>query len=277
EHDRREYERERDRDVDRDSEKERERTHDRETRTRERPRDKDRDRPRHSSSSESGQDRHRSSRRHRTLGADGSPPQEKDARHGADDRQHAPESDHIYPPDDLQRVPERERSAPANAAEVDPDEDYRRRIEQAQRDLQGSHDHADSDRERRMNGPEPVASRTAPPATATTVDHTESTSRENRVRIVEPPSDREDSQPIKGILKRPTQKFPEDPNPVREGVKPLKETTKEGIPANARWTKIDRRLVNPQALEEAQERFEERLDCVIVLRVLTKDEIQKLA
>jgi hypothetical protein len=55
------------------------------------------------------------------------------------------------------------------------------------------------------------------------------------------------------------------------------QTTKEGIPTNARWTKIDRRLVNPQALEEAQERFEERLDCVIVLRVLTKDEIQKLA
>jgi hypothetical protein len=35
--------------------------------------------------------------------------------------------------------------------------------------------------------------------------------------------------------------------------------------------------VNPQALEEAKERFEERLDCVIVLRVLTKEDIQKLA
>lgn len=55
------------------------------------------------------------------------------------------------------------------------------------------------------------------------------------------------------------------------------QTTKDGIPLGARWTKIDRRLVNPQALEEAHERFEERLDYVIVLRVLTKDEIQKLA
>jgi hypothetical protein len=57
------------------------------------------------------------------------------------------------------------------------------------------------------------------------------------------------------------------------------ETPTKGkdIPPNARWTKIDRRLVNPQALEEAKERFEERLDCVIVLRVLTKLEIQKLA
>jgi hypothetical protein len=35
--------------------------------------------------------------------------------------------------------------------------------------------------------------------------------------------------------------------------------------------------VNPEALEEAKERFEERQDCVIVLRVLTKDDIQKLA
>ncbi|KAI4716934.1 hypothetical protein E4T48_06875 [Aureobasidium sp. EXF-10727] len=271
EREKREYERERDRDVEREDEKERERTHDRETRTRER----DRDRPRHSSSSDSGQDRHRSSRRHRTLGADRSPPQEKDARLGADDRQRVPEADHTHPTDERQRVPERERPAPADLAEVDPDEDYRRRIEQAQRDLQGSHDNADSDRERSINNNEPVASRTAPPAAAAAVDYSES--RDHRVRIVEPPSDREDSQPIRGILKRPTQKFPEDPNPMREGVKPLKETTKEGIPSGARWTKIDRRLVNPQALEEAQERFEERLDCVIVLRVLTKDEIQKLA
>lgn len=35
--------------------------------------------------------------------------------------------------------------------------------------------------------------------------------------------------------------------------------------------------MNPEALEEAKERFEERLDFVIVLRVLTKAEIQKLA
>jgi hypothetical protein len=35
--------------------------------------------------------------------------------------------------------------------------------------------------------------------------------------------------------------------------------------------------VNPEALEEAGERFEERLDCVIVLRPLSKEEIEKLA
>jgi hypothetical protein len=82
----------------------------------------------------------------------------------------------------------------------------------------------------------------------------------------------------KGILRKPTEKFPEHPDSIREGVAPHKSALKgKDIPPNARWTKIDRRLVNPQALEEAKERFEERMDCVIVLRVLTKAEIQKLA
>ncbi|OCK85624.1 hypothetical protein K432DRAFT_19324 [Lepidopterella palustris CBS 459.81] len=98
----------------------------------------------------------------------------------------------------------------------------------------------------------------------------------NRVRIVAPP--RESPPPPKGILRKPTEKFPEDPNPIREGVAPLKDAKKgKDIPPGARWTKIDRRLVNPQALNEAHERFEERMDCVIVLRVLTKEDIQKLA
>jgi hypothetical protein len=126
------------------------------------------------------------------------------------------------------------------------------------------------------------------------IDNSMSDRRENRVRIVDPPTEEEAPKP-KGILKRPTEKFPEHPNTMREGVAPLKdvstrplvrvtrftvnimEATKSGIPPGARWTKIDRRLVNPEALEEAKERFEERLDCVIVLRVLTKEEIQKLA
>ncbi|CAN9248391.1 unnamed protein product [Alternaria alternata] len=84
--------------------------------------------------------------------------------------------------------------------------------------------------------------------------------------------------PVKGILRKPTKRFPEEPEPIREGVAPYKDAL-EGkvIPDKARWTKIDRRLVNPEALEEAKERFEERMDFVIVLRVLTREEIQKLA
>ncbi|KAF2474226.1 uncharacterized protein BDR25DRAFT_385695 [Lindgomyces ingoldianus] len=51
----------------------------------------------------------------------------------------------------------------------------------------------------------------------------------------------------------------------------------KAIPAAARWTKIDRRLVSAQALEEANERFEQREDESIVKRVLTRKEIVKLA
>lgn len=102
----------------------------------------------------------------------------------------------------------------------------------------------------------------------------------------------------RGILKKPTEKFPEYLNEMREGVAPMDGVASmkgvslnrhmrcnssnsdqkftPGIPPDARWTKIDRRLVCPQALEEANERFEERLKSVIVLRVLTKAEIQKL-
>jgi hypothetical protein len=98
-----------------------------------------------------------------------------------------------------------------------------------------------------------------------------------RVELVSPPVVREPEQPVKGILKTPKEKFPEDANAIREGVAPLKDAGKKGIPPGARWTKIDRRLVNPAALEEAHERFEERPDFVIVLRVLTKEEIQDFA
>ena len=79
---------------------------------------------------------------------------------------------------------------------------------------------------------------------------------------------------IKGILRKPTERFPEDVDASKSDVAPRKLLKPKGIPPGAKWTKIDRRLVNPQALEEKRERFEERQDCVIVLRVLTKDEIQ---
>lgn len=101
--------------------------------------------------------------------------------------------------------------------------------------------------------------------------------RPRRVQLVEPVKDKEDVKP-KGILKPARQvPFPEDPNPTREGVAPLKDAGKDGIPQNARWTKINRLLVNPEALISAHERFEERDDYVIVLRVLSREEIQKLS
>lgn len=107
---------------------------------------------------------------------------------------------------------------------------------------------------------------------------TASNKKERQVRVVSPSRESPPPDPpIKGILRPPRPSFPEDPAPVREGVAPLKGAGKKGIPANARWTKIDRRLVNPEALERGKERFEEKLDSVIVLRVLTKEEIQSYA
>lgn len=102
--------------------------------------------------------------------------------------------------------------------------------------------------------------------------------RPRKVSIVEPLKDKKEDAKPKGILKPPREvPFPEDPNPTREGVAPLKQAGKEGIPPGARWTKISRILVNPEALEKSHERYEEREDYVIVLRVLNRDEIEKLA
>ncbi|KAF2661868.1 hypothetical protein K491DRAFT_332872 [Lophiostoma macrostomum CBS 122681] len=90
--------------------------------------------------------------------------------------------------------------------------------------------------------------------------------------------DTQDMPNSKGILRKPTGAFPEDPQFFRAGVAPHRNSLKgKEIPPGSRWTRIDRRVVNPEALEEAKERFEERMDCVIVLRVLSKAEIQKLA
>lgn len=65
--------------------------------------------------------------------------------------------------------------------------------------------------------------------------------------------------------------------PLREGVAALKKVERQGIPSDARWTKIDRKLVNPEALEAGNERYEEKENYVIVLRVLTKDMIEEYA
>ena len=60
--------------------------------------------------------------------------------------------------------------------------------------------------------------------------------------------------------------------------KPIVSVVNEkDIPPNARWIKIDRKLVSPEALDIGGERYEERSDYLIVLRVLTKDEIERYA
>ena len=78
----------------------------------------------------------------------------------------------------------------------------------------------------------------------------------------------------KSILKQPRVKFPEEPPTIREGVAPL-DAAKKGIPPEARWTRVNRRLVNPEALEQEGVRFEEFPDHVIVLKVLSQEEIAR--
>ncbi|RDL41649.1 uncharacterized protein BP5553_01628 [Venustampulla echinocandica] len=96
-------------------------------------------------------------------------------------------------------------------------------------------------------------------------------------RVVSPPRPKSDEKPVKGILRAPREKFPEDLAPIREGVAPLKDAKRDGVPSDARWTKISRKLVNPEALELGKERYEARDDFVIVLRVLSRDEVQGYA
>ncbi|KZL72040.1 zinc finger protein DHHC domain containing protein [Colletotrichum tofieldiae] len=108
-------------------------------------------------------------------------------------------------------------------------------------------------------------------------DTTPPRSDEKQVRVVSPPRDKSDAKPLKGILKAPS-KFPEEDNPIREGVAPHKDDKKlKEVPPGARWTKISRKIVNPEALTVGKERFEVRDDFVIVLRVLSKEEIQAYA
>ncbi|VUC33147.1 unnamed protein product [Clonostachys rosea] len=98
------------------------------------------------------------------------------------------------------------------------------------------------------------------------------------VRVVSPPREKPDEKPLKGILKQPSARFPEQSNFIREGAAPHKEDKKlKDAPAGARWTKISRKIVNPEALTVGKERFEVRDDFVIVLRVLNKEEIQAYA
>ena len=94
-------------------------------------------------------------------------------------------------------------------------------------------------------------------------------------RVVTPSDSAEPPKPApKGILKPPREKFPEEPSTVREGVAPL-DAAKKGIPPEARWTRINRRLVNPEALDMEGIRFEEFPDHVIVLKVLSPEEISR--
>ena len=90
----------------------------------------------------------------------------------------------------------------------------------------------------------------------------------------------EESKPVpppspKSILRNPRGRFPVIPITVRDGVAPHKGSSKKEIPPDARWTKIDRNLVSPEALAQDGIMFNEYVDHVIVLKVMDSEEIEK--
>jgi hypothetical protein len=94
------------------------------------------------------------------------------------------------------------------------------------------------------------------------------------------PPTQEDSNatiPPKGILRPQRESFPERPNPLTEGEPPFEQAHNKDLLPDKSWTKIDRRLVSPAALTAGIERFEERADAIVVLRVLSEEEIQAYA
>ena len=100
---------------------------------------------------------------------------------------------------------------------------------------------------------------------------------EHQPRVVTPSNEEKPVPPPapKSILRKPRERFPEHPDTVREGVAPHKEMPKKDVPPNARWTKINRKLVNPEALEQDGIRFNEYVDHVIVLKAMDLEEIEK--
>ncbi len=85
------------------------------------------------------------------------------------------------------------------------------------------------------------------------------------------------SEPVKGILHPPGESFPENPSSAREGDAHLKDAGKGNSSREARWTKIDRSLVDPEAIGPTATRVEVWPDHVIILRVASKEEIDAYA
>ncbi|KAB5545946.1 hypothetical protein GE09DRAFT_1224890 [Coniochaeta sp. 2T2.1] len=88
-----------------------------------------------------------------------------------------------------------------------------------------------------------------------------------------PPRKEERTSPMEG------HEIPPTPTELHEHaaksiLRPKDVETEAALPPGARWTKIARRLVSPDALTIGRERFEVRDDFVTVLRVLSREEIQ---
>lgn len=91
-----------------------------------------------------------------------------------------------------------------------------------------------------------------------------------------------DAEAPRGILRKPTDQFPEPEGFIREGAQPHKdrhaELLAQGLDPQARWTKVSRDIINPRALEIGLERFEIlNEDEIVILRVMTPSELESFA
>ncbi|KAK6851945.1 hypothetical protein PG995_012070 [Apiospora arundinis] len=77
---------------------------------------------------------------------------------------------------------------------------------------------------------------------------------------------------LKGILKKPTPKFPFPTAMAKDGGVPA-NSEKPDMPPGASWTKISRTVVDPMVLFSENERFEERDSFVVVRRLLSEEEV----
>lgn len=79
------------------------------------------------------------------------------------------------------------------------------------------------------------------------------------------------ASPSERKLEESADQLSEEARQPRLGIPPL---PRKEVPEAAPWTKINRSLVSPAALEACGERFLERPDYVVVFRVLTREEIE---
>lgn len=137
-----------------------------------------------------------------------------------------------------------------NSTVLGPDEDYRRRLQEAQQASAQNLPFVNSSASRPAEG-ESASSRPraasfspnsplpspsfggrqvslvdesvtySPSDVSSSVQTDDTIKPKTRVRIIEPSEEKTKEREIKGILKQPKDKFPEYPNPVREGVAPL--------------------------------------------------------
>ncbi|CAO1596949.1 hypothetical protein XANCAGTX0491_000776 [Xanthoria calcicola] len=94
------------------------------------------------------------------------------------------------------------------------------------------------------------------------------------LRRSSPPSLSQEVQPGKSAMRSPTEKFPENLDFIRPGVATSKDS---GVSSKALRTRIRRELVDPEVLDRGRERYEKNEDFVVILRGLTREEIQEYA